>query len=146
MGSGFSGLSREDRAFSRGYEQGSRDAYQSSGQPPYYDERLAEKALKAERKRRRRGNAAIIASTAGASTGCWAIWESICHAIPGQLMADKHSYHQFRVETEYYTSFRCHYRCTFWRAIMQLSCIWNFMCIRFSLEAGLGKRLMEKRV
>lgn len=71
MGSCFSGLSREDRAFGRGYEQGARDAYRSSGRPQHYDEKMAKKAMKAERKKRSRKNGvyAAVAATA-VSTGC----------------------------------------------------------------------------
>ena len=68
MGSAYSRMSREERAFSRGYEQGVRDAFASSGRPPNFDERLAERALAEERRRikRRRGVAAAIAAS---STG-----------------------------------------------------------------------------
>ena len=59
MGSAYSGLSlREELAFSRGYEQGVRDAYASTGVPPNIDPRLAEMAMMEERRRQRRRRAA----------------------------------------------------------------------------------------
>ena len=69
MGNAYSGLSREDIAFSRGYEQGMRDAYAGSGQPSYFDARMADRALEDERRRRRRRRAAAAAGGAAGGGG-----------------------------------------------------------------------------
>lgn len=75
MGSAFSGPSREERAFERGYEHAVRDASANYGMPPAYDPSLKEKAMEEEKEEKRRVKrkrclfAAIQTGAAGGSAG-----------------------------------------------------------------------------
>ena len=59
---------REQRAFSAGYDQGVRDAYERMGQPPVYDEVLKEKAEKEAKQKRTMWNLARFSAMSAGGT------------------------------------------------------------------------------
>ena len=68
MGNACCGMSREERAFSRGYDQAMRDSHSNPGQSSYYEGKMAQRALEKERKRNRRRNNGVIAAMAAVSS------------------------------------------------------------------------------